>query len=61
MEPIAHFLNTPLQIGNLILPHRLIQGPLAGVSAAKQVMGTSLFSQSTHAKSATGLLSADHA
>lgn len=28
------FLNSPLQIGSLTLPHRLIQGPLAGYSCA---------------------------
>lgn len=28
------FINTPLQIGALQLPHRLIQGPLAGYSCA---------------------------
>jgi len=28
------FINSPLQIGSLTLPHRLIQGPLAGYSCA---------------------------
>lgn len=28
------FINSPLQIGSLTLPHRLIQGPLAGFSCA---------------------------
>lgn len=28
------FLNSPLQIGSLTIPHRLIQGPLAGYSCA---------------------------
>lgn len=28
------FINSPLQIGSLSLPHRLIQGPLAGYSCA---------------------------
>ena len=28
------FINTPWQIGSLLLPHRLIQGPLAGYSCA---------------------------
>ncbi|TAL62823.1 MAG: tRNA-dihydrouridine synthase family protein, partial [Legionella sp.] len=28
------FINSPLQIGSLTIPHRLIQGPLAGFSCA---------------------------
>ena len=33
-SPMHTFINSPLQIGSLTIPHRLIQGPLAGYSCA---------------------------
>ncbi len=40
----TQFINSPWQIGSLTLPHRLIQGPLAGYSCAPF---RSLFNQYT--------------
>ncbi len=33
-QEVTHLINTPLQVGALRLPHRLIQAPLAGISCA---------------------------